>query len=244
MPGAATFLTADWRDLAMLNFVIDPSAIGELVPAGTELDTWNGRTFISLVGFRFLNTRLLGVAVPGHRKLDEVNLRFYVRREAEEGWRRGVVFVKEIVPLKAVAWVARMLYNESYVALPMRHEVLPPPAAGSPSGRARYEWYYRERWQRLSVDFTGTAALPAQDSEGSFITEHYWGYVRQRDGSTVEYKVEHPRWPVWRAAAAGIDCDVADLYGARFAPFFRAKPTSAFIAQGSAVSVRRGVRLR
>ena len=76
------FLTARWRYLAMLNYEVPPEALAPLVPAGTELDSWQGKTFVSVVGFLFLDTRVLGIAIPGHRDFEEVNLRFYVRRKA------------------------------------------------------------------------------------------------------------------------------------------------------------------
>ncbi len=232
------FLTAEWRDLAMLNYEIDPALLAPLVPQGTELDAWNGRTFASVVGFRFLDTRVRGLAIPRHRNFEELNLRFYVRRKALDGWRRGVVFVKEIVPRRAIAWVARTLYNENYFALPMRHRL----EAASPR-RATYEWFHGGRWNALALEFEGSPSLPADDSEETFITEHYWGYARQRDGGTVEYKVEHPRWSVWRAAAATLDCDIASFYGPEFAACLCGTPSSAFLADGSAVTVRRGLRL-
>jgi uncharacterized protein YqjF (DUF2071 family) len=237
------FLTAIWQNLAMLNFEADPAAIATLVPAGTELDSWGGHTFVSVVGFRFLDTRVLGAAIPFHRDFDEVNLRFYVRRKAADGWRRGVVFVKELVPRRAIAWVARRLYNENYVALPMRHVLVPPADPSSSRSSVGYEWRHRGRWQGLRVDFSTEPCVPADDSLEAFITEHYWGYVRQRDGGTVEYQVEHPRWSVWRAESASLDCHVEDLYGRRFAAFLDSTPSSAFVARGSPVTVRRGVRL-
>ena len=238
MPGPA-FLTAEWRDLAMLNYEIDPAVLKPLVPRGTELDAWDSRTLVSVVGFRFLDTRVRGVAIPGHRNFEEVNLRFYVRRPSDAGWRRGVVFVKEVVPRRAIAWVARQIYNENYFAVPMRHRV----AASAPAGSAAYEWLHAGRWQGLRLDFAGSPYLPHEDSEEAFVTEHYWGYARQRDGGTVEYQVEHPRWPVLRATGATLDCDVASFYGPEFACFLRGAPSSAFMAAGSTVTVRRGVRL-
>jgi hypothetical protein len=233
------FLTAEWRDLAMLNYEIDPAVLRPLVPEGTELDAWDGRTFVSVVAFRFLGTRVRGVPVPGHRDFEELNLRFYVRRLGVEGWRRGVVFIKEAVPRRAIAWLARAVYNENYFALPMRHDV----TTSNGTLRAAYEWYDASRWHALRVEAEGEAALPADDSEETFITEHYWGYARQRDGGTVEYRVEHPRWSVWRATAAALDCDVESFYGPAFAPFVCGRPSSAFIADGSPIVVRRGVRL-
>jgi uncharacterized protein YqjF (DUF2071 family) len=236
-PGA--FLTAEWRDLAMLNYEIDPAILRARVPSGTELDAWNGRTFVSVVAFRFVDTRVLGMAIPRHRNFEELNLRFYVRRKAAEGWRRGVVFVKEIVPRRAIAWLARAIYDENYAALPMRHRLAPT----SCSQRAVYEWFHAKRWNLLTLDFDGTPYVPSDDSEETFITEHYWGYARRRDGGTIEYRVEHPRWPVLRATAATLDCDVSTLYGPEFASFLCVAPSSAFMAEGSPIIVRRKVRL-
>jgi len=240
MAKARKFLTARWIHLAMLNYEVEPSLLGQLVPAGTELDAFDGRTFVSMVGFQFLDTRVLGLPVPFHRSFDEVNLRFYVRRTAGEGIRRGVVFVKEIVPRAAIAWVARRFYNENYVALPMTHL---DQVGQSAEPRVTYQWEHGGRSHRLAVRVGGSPTLPDEASEESFITEHYWGYVRQRSGATLEYQVEHPRWRVWRATEADFDCDVSGLYGADFAPFFAGPPSSAFLAEGSAVTVRRGQRL-
>jgi uncharacterized protein YqjF (DUF2071 family) len=229
------FLTAEWRDLAMLNYEVDPTILSARVPWGTELDRWNGRTFVSVVGFRFLRTRVLGIGIPFHRDFEELNLRFYVRRKAEEGWRRGVVFVREVVPRQAVAWLARTLYNENYVACPMRHTVAP---AG-----VSYAWRSGGRWNRIALEPAAEPVLPAEDSEETFITEHYWGYARQRGGGTVEYRVEHPRWSVARARTTMLDCDVAAFYGPEFASALAGPPSSAFLARGSPVAVHRGVRL-
>jgi uncharacterized protein YqjF (DUF2071 family) len=230
------FLTAEWRSLLMVNYVVDPAVLVPLVPFGTELDLWNGRAYVSIVGFRFLKTRVLGVPIPLHRNFDEVNLRFYVRRQVGGEWRRGVVFVKEIVPRRAIAFVARMIYNENYVRHSMRSSVTIP-------GEVRYEWRRDGVWERVSATVVGEAYQPAADSEEIFITEHYWGYARQRDGSTVEYGVEHPPWRVCRCEQPMLSCDVTRLYGEQFAAYLAGSPSSAFVAEGSAVVVRRGVRL-
>ena len=235
------FLTAEWRDLVMLNYEVAAEVLAPLVPAGTELDLRDGRAFVSMVGFHFGRTRVLGLAIPGHCNFEEVNLRFYVRRDGPEGLRRGVVFVKEIVPRAAIAWVARTLYNENYVALPMRHRVAEEAAGGARS--VAYEWRQDGRWSRLRIATRGRPEIPPADSEAAFITEHYWGYARQRDGGTVEYRVEHPQWRVGAAIEAELDCEVAALYGPQFAPFLAGPPASAFLADGSPVTVRRGVRL-
>ena len=241
----STFLTAEWRDLVMLNYEVDPAVLLDLVPAGTELDLWQGRALVSVVGFRFLRTRVLGLAIPWHVDFEEVNLRFYVRREAEDGLRRGVVFVKEIVPRRAIAWLARALYNENYVALPMSHEITAagPGVSLEALQRVEYGWLHGGRRCCVGVAARIGAAVPHPDSEATFIAEHYWGYARQRDGRTVEYRVEHPQWAVSAAVETTFECDVAALYGERFASFLAAAPTSAFLAYGSAIAVHRGERL-
>lgn len=237
-PTAPRFLTAEWRNLAMLNYVIAPSVLAGRVPAGCELDDWHGRTFISVVGFQFHHTRVLGVPIPFHRHFDEVNLRFYVRRKVDGVWRRGVVFIKELVPRRAIAWVARRVYAEHYVALPMRHAVSVPTADGVMF--RTYQWQRNGTWEGLSVSYMGEPALPPDASEETFITEHYWGYVRRPDQATVEYQVTHPRWRVWKAATAWLECDVSAVYGDEFVEALSGAPTTAFIADGSPVIVHRG----
>lgn len=217
----------------MLNFRIDPHVLAPLVPAGTELDSFAGDTFVSVVGFRFLATRVFGVSVPFHRDFEEVNLRFYVRRKAPEGWRRGVVFVKEIVPRRAIAFVARTLYGERYVALPMRHAVERTESAV----KCEYNWRRNGCWESVSARATGEPSDAASGSIEEFITEHYWGYTSHAGGSS-EYQVEHPRWRIWRADEHRLDCDIAALYRPQFVESLSAPASSAFIADGSAVIVR------
>ena len=242
MPDQPVFLTAEWRSLAMINYEVDPAVLARFVPAGTELDEFGGRVFVSMVGFLFQRVRVLGIPIPWHTNFEEVNLRFYVRRRVpgEAGWRRGAVFIREIVPRLAIATVARLFYNEPYLARRMRHRVEYAPA----SVEAEYRWRHAGRWNTLAVTGEGGEPAPvAPGSEEEFITEHYWGYNRQRDGGTMEYAVEHPQWRIWMGTAHRFDCDVATLYGPEFVSFLAAPATSAFLVEGAPVSVRRGRRL-
>lgn len=234
-------LTAAWLDLAMLNYAVSPDALRPYVPRGTELDDFAGTTYVSIVGFRFASTRVFGVRIPGHVDFDEVNLRTYVRRSAPNGWRRGVTFIREMVPRRAIAWAARAWYNEPYRTLPMRHAVLRR-TDGWPTS-ARYEWRRGDRWEGLSVETDADPVPVATGSEEEFIAEHYWGYTRQRDGSTIEYRVSHPRWRTAPAREARVDADVGALYGAPFDALLAGDPRSAFVADGSAVTVYRPVAL-
>ncbi len=234
------FLTAVWQNLVMLNYKIEPAILETKVPAGTELDSWNGRTFISIVGFQFLKTRLMGLPIPFHINFEEVNLRFYVRYKAPDGeWRRGVVFIRELVPRWAIATVAKQVYNEPYLSLPMHHAI----KQDEDKLHVSYGWYKAPRWQGFHVTAVGSPSPLVAGSEEEFITEHYWGYTRQKDGGTIEYQVEHPSWNVWRVTESEFDADVATLYGDQYVETLSQTPSSAFLADGSAISVHKGQRI-
>jgi uncharacterized protein YqjF (DUF2071 family) len=237
---AKVFLTAEWRYLAMLNYAIEPAVLAPFVPQGTELDFWSGKTFVSIVAFLFLDTRVGGIPIPFHRDFEEVNLRFYVRRKADDGWRRGVVFIKELVPRRAIAFVARKFYNENYISLPMSHGI---ETVQREIKSVWYAWRFKGRESFLKLVVHGPAQPLVDGSVHEFITEHYWGYAKQRDGSTTEYRVEHPRWRVWEAQKVEFDCPVADLYGKQFGQFLNQPLASAFLADGSEVKVYKGDKL-
>jgi hypothetical protein len=218
----------------MLNYLVDPEVIAPFVPPGIEIDYENGETFVSVVGLLFLDTRLLGAAIPLHRNFEEVNLRFYVRKKSADTWRRGVIFVRELVPRRAVALIARAFYGENYLALPMKHEV----EHVDVKLKVEYLWRRNRKWESLRMSATGAAQPISAGSHAEFITEHHWGYTRVRAGCS-EYRVEHPRWKIWNAAMFDFDADVAALYGQRFVDTLNQSPRSAFIADGSPIEIQK-----
>ncbi len=227
------FLTADWRYLAMLNYTIDPAPLEALLPPGTELDFFDGATYVSLVGFRFLRTKVFGLPIPWHRDFEEVNLRFYVRRRAADGWRRGVAFVRELVPRRAVAYVARRLYGEPYSALPMGHRI----EHNDSSIHVEYRWRRDGKWESLGVLGRGQPQPLTAGSHEEFIAEHYWGYTA-RPGGSSEYQVEHPPWRIWSGTESYLHADVLALYGDLFVEALSLRPASTLIADGSPITVR------
>ena len=244
------FLTAWWKNLVMLNYEVPARTLAPFVPPGTELDGWEGEALASIVGFEFDDVRILNARCPFHRHFEEVNLRFYVRRRTPDGWRRGVVFVRELVPLPAVALLARRLYGEPYRALPMRrrfrHRAAPSAHPGrttsASSTAARYSWRHDGVWSHVEVtaDTGREPARPEPGSEEEFVTDHAYGYGTRR-GRTIEYVVEHPRWRCWKVLDARFDCrpeTVRALYGENFAPYLES-PRSAYLVEGSPVVVRR-----
>src|SRR5438094_2963271 len=216
----------------MLNFVVDLKIVAPLVPPGTEIDFENGETFLSVVGFLFLDARLLGLPIPLHRDFEEVNLRFYVRRKSPDTWRRGVVFVRELVPRRAIALVARTFYGENYIALPMKHQIDHVDFKLS----VEYSWRRGRKWELLKMNATGEPQIIPAASHAEFITEHYWGYTALRSGCS-EYRVEHPRWKIWNATSFEFNADIEAVYGKQFAETLNRPPRSAFIADGSPITV-------
>ncbi|MCY7376868.1 MAG: DUF2071 domain-containing protein [Pyrinomonadaceae bacterium] len=229
------FLTAKWHDLVMANYEVPPEILAKRVPDGVELDFHEGKCFVSLVAFMFLDTRVLKIPVPFHINFEEVNLRFYVKRETAAETKRGVVFVKEIVPRFAIAFVARTFYGEPYEAWQMNH---------SKTGKTlSYGWRKGAFENSVKVEIGLNKGVPAENSHGEFVIEHYWGYTKRGANRTDEYKVEHPKWELFAVDKYEIKADFGKLYGAEFAFLNGAKPYSIFMAKGSEISVYKGAKI-
>lgn len=230
-----TFLQAEWRKLAMANYAVDKNILGKYLPNKTELDLWNNTCYVSLVGFMFQNTKLVGLKIPFHTNFEEVNLRFYVRYKDKGEWKRGVVFIKEIVPKPALTFVANTVYKENYETMPMKH-------LWQTSGNnltVEYQWK-KKRWNSFKMITELTANSIEANSEEEFITEHYWGYAKVDDKKTSEYGVEHPKWQVYKTIEYSIDVDFGAVYGNEFKFLNTEKPKSVFLAEGSEIKVKMG----
>ncbi len=230
-----SFLKAEWRKLAMANYIIDLEILEKYVPAGATLDFYQDKCYISLVGFMFLNTRLLGVKVPFHVNFEEVNLRFYVKRQENDNLKRGVVFIKEIVPKPALSFVANTIYKEHYETLPMKH-------IWEENDRQRtvsYQWKKKGKWHDFTVHARVESSVIEPGSETEFITEHYWGYAKVNDHKTNEYEVTHPKWRQYQVLNYRLDVDFAGMYGKEFAFLNNQMPHSVLLAEGSEITVER-----
>ncbi len=223
------FLTARWERLALLSYIVPPEVLAPHLPPGLTLDTRDGHAFASLVAFDFLDTRVLGVPWPGYRDFAEVNLRFYVRHGAE----RGVVFVRELVPQRLVAWMARTLYNEPYVATPMHNTRDETPDRLTMT----YQFDWQGRRQTLRVTGAKPPEMPSPESTEHFFKEHQWGFGKTRGGQTVRYEVTHPVWQTYPVTSFDLDLDWAHVYGPAWAFLQEAEPYSVVLAAGSPVAV-------
>lgn len=236
------FLAAKWEYLVMLNYEVDPEILKPHLPPFTEIDYFDGKALVSVVGFLFNETKVLGIKWPGLTNFEEVNLRFYVKHFDGEKWKRGVAFISEIVPKSLIALVANTIYNEHYSVAKMKHSIVQTSEAIDIS----YEWKRRtEKWNSLSVSASPHLIDIKPASEEEFIFEHYFGYNRLNNTTTIEYSVEHPRWQVYSVTDSNLDADIETLYGKAFVPFITDKRLhSAFLAKGSEVRVKTLKKLR
>lgn len=230
------FLTAKWLDLIMANYKVEPDILQKFVPNGTTLDFWNGECYVSLVAFKFVDTRVLGFKIPWHINFEEVNLRFYVKRETGDEIRRGVVFVKEIVPRLAISFVARALYGEPYETWQMSHQ--------QNEKELTYTWSKDGNTNRVQVEKGAELGVPSENSHGEFIIEHYWGYTKLTPNRTAEYKVEHPKWNLFDINYAEIDVDFGFTYGDKFDFLRETKPKTILLAKGSDIAVYKGAIMK
>jgi uncharacterized protein YqjF (DUF2071 family) len=234
------FLKAEWKNLALFNYEIDAEILEKYIPGGTEIDIWNNKCYVSLVGFMFKNTKVLGLKVPFHINFEEVNLRFYVKRFENGEWKRGVVFIKEIVPKKVITYMANTLYQEHYETQKMNHSIID----NENSTIFIYQWKKEEKWNTIQLEAKKNPTEIDVDSEAEFITEHYFGYTKIDEETTFEYEVQHPRWEQFEVLNHNIDIDFQKTYGKDFQFLQNAKPASVFLAKGSEITVQNKRKLQ
>ncbi|RBQ07785.1 YqjF family protein [Pedobacter miscanthi] len=235
MSSPKVFLTAGWRKLALAQYAVDKEILSKYLPPYTVLDDWQGKYYVSLVGFMFVDVKLLGFNIPFHTNFEEVNLRFYVKFKDGDTWKRGVVFIKEFVPKPAITFVANTIYKENYQTFPMKHVWI------EQGHQLEVDYLWKNKnWHNFSVTAASKAEEILTGSEEEFITEHYWGYTKIGANRTSEYGVEHPRWQVYPVKDYTINVDFVINYGSDFAFLNEAKPDSVFLAEGSEIRVLKG----
>ena len=227
------FLSAEWNNLIMANYACPKEILLPFLPHKTELDFYKNETYVSLVGFMFLNTNIKGFSIPYHINFEEVNLRFYVKYNDNGNWKRGTVFIKEIVPKPAISFIANSLYKEKYSTMKMKHFHI----EKNDVIETCYEWKYNAKWNKLTAECHKKSLPMRINSEEEFIAEHYWGYTKYNDTRTYQYEVEHPRWEVFQVSNYIIDCDFKGIYGDEFSFLANTKPSSVFMAKGSEVRI-------
>lgn len=234
------FLKAEWRKLLMINYEVDPEVLKPFLPAHTELDLYNGKCLVSIVGFLFLHTEIKGVKIPFHINFEEVNLRFYVTHKTKTGdIKRGTSFIKEIVPKWAITFIANTLYKEKYVTLPMSHSI----NELNQQLEISYGWKLNTVTNSIFCKTENKSQPIKKNSIEEFITEHYWGYTQLSKTQTSEYAVEHPRWQTYPIIDFKASINFESLYGKAFSNLIHQIPHSVLLAEGSEIIIRKGKKL-
>lgn len=218
----------------MANYAVPPEILTPYLPKGVELDFYEGKTYVSLVGFLFKDTKIFNVPIPFYGTFEEVNLRFYVIRKTENEIKRGVVFINETVPSKIVAAVANYLYKEHYVSIPTRRDW----KSDGKFKQIKFDWKIDGDWNSIYAEATEAGVPMVADSIEEFIFEHYYGYTKIDEQATEEYNIQHDRWHVNEVIKYDINCNFAAMYGNDFDFLKDKKPDSVMLAEGSSVTVK------
>jgi uncharacterized protein YqjF (DUF2071 family) len=228
------FLEAKWENLIMANYAVDPTILIPYLPKGVELDSFEDKFYVSLVGFMFNKTRIFKVPIPYLGSFEEINLRFYVVRKDGDTLKRGVVFINETVPYSPVAWMANYLYKEHYTAVKTKHQW----ELTESSKKIDYSWKKNKKWNNIRVNAESKGSSMKAGSVEAFIFEHYFGYTRVNQNKTLEYRINHPSWRINQVIDHSIDCDFEKMYGSDFAFLNDQQPDNVILAEGSDVSVK------
>jgi uncharacterized protein YqjF (DUF2071 family) len=220
-----------------MNYEVPSDLLIPYLPAGVELDLYEDRALVSLVGLMFCDTKLFGLPDPLHHEYEQVNLRFYVRHTVGDDWHHGSVFIKEIVPAALVTAAARLFFNENYTSLPMMHHIDLRDGHLRNGSLVEYQWRNEDRWNAMRATIVGEPSEQREGSPEAFVAQRLYGYTRMIGGGTMEYALEHPRWDILNVSAPDLDCDVVEQYGAELAPYLGGKTAFSFVAAGSPVSM-------
>lgn len=227
------FLEAKWENLIMANYAVDPEVLKPYLPKGVELDAFEDKFYVSLVGFMFNKTKIFKIPIPYLGTFEEINLRFYVIRKQEGRIKRGVVFINETVPYAPVAWMANYLYKEHYSAIKTKHNW----QFTDSIKKINYSWKKDEKWNSIQVNAHKQGNEMKAGSVEEFIFEHYFGYTLVNQHKTLEYRIKHPSWKVNKVIDFNIDCDFEKMYGPAFGFLNKQEPDHVILAEGSNVSV-------
>jgi uncharacterized protein YqjF (DUF2071 family) len=207
-----TFLKANWENLIMANYSVDAAVLIPLLPNGVELDYYDQKAYVSLVGFMFKKTSLFGIPIPLFGSFEEVNL--------------------ETVPFKIVAVIANKLYKEHYISIPTKHSI----ELGDPL-KISYSWKMNQKWNSIKVSAHASQQQIATGSMEEFIFERYFGFTKIDQQTTQSYRINHPKWQTNQLLSSEVNCNFGEMYGPSFAELSQKQADSIFLANGSSVSV-------
>ena len=186
-------MVQQWVDVVFVHWPLPPDRVQRLLPAGVEVDTFEGRAWVGLVPFRMEGLGFPGLSpLPVVGTFPEVNVRTYVR----SGARRGVWFFSLDVDRFLPALVARAAYGLPYCRGRASHER----SGDHVTSSVRRTWPATPGPEPTATIEVRTAdPLPDVAGLESFLTSR-WGLISSSPRGTLRWApVEHPRWPLFDA---------------------------------------------
>ena len=238
-----TFVSAYWSDLILLSYAVpDRLLLPRIAPF--DLDYWDGQAYVSVVGFHFGKTRILGVPpgplLPNVANFAQWNLRTYVRRKVNEVGSShakqaagGIVFLKEFVPSPMVTGLVRTLYNENYVTAPLSLTL-------QSEGNTLDVCYSLEVGGRKHTIAAKSVLAPSKLKAGSadeFFIERYWGSPGAYGNKVISFQIAHAPWNTYDISSCDVDADFGLLYGKDWEFLNNRKPDYAAWCDGSSVGI-------
>jgi uncharacterized protein len=177
-----------WDKILFLHWAVAPEAVRPLVPGRLELDTYEGRAYVSMTPFTVRGARLRALpAVPGFSQFHELNVRTYVHREGRDP---AVWFFSLDAASPLAAAFARLS-----VRLPYCYARI---SRGTDGNRMTYEStrLFPPQAASFSASWSfGRASAAAEPGTlGHFLVERYLLFSRALASKLIRLQVHHPPW--------------------------------------------------
>ena len=201
LPPRAWSLTMRWEELLFLHWPMAAAVLRPHLPAGLELETFDGSAWLGVVPFRMARTRLRWLPpVPTTHTFPEINLRTYVRA----GGRSGVWFFSLDAASRLAVESARLGFGLPYFAARM---------ACRRDGECVHYHSERTDWRGPAASFrgdwrpVGSFAPAVRGTLLHFLVERYCMFVSRR-GRLMCGEVAHAPWQL---AAAEVRLEANDM---------------------------------
>ena len=193
MPAGAWVMRQTWHHLLFAHWRLDADSLRGHIPAGLELDTYQGEAWLGIVPFHMTNVAPRGVpALPWVSAFPELNVRTYVRLEGKP----GVYFFSLDATNPLAVWGAWTLFHLPYFTASMTVSVV--------DDHVRYASRRRSGESARFVAEYWPCAEPQAPAPGSleaFLTERYCLYAADSASRLHRLEIHHPPWPLQGADA-------------------------------------------
>jgi len=223
------FMKGNWEHLVIQTFTCNPEILKEYLPNDIELDLYQGKALFSMVAFTFSKVSFFGIKVPFHQEFGEINFRFYARSKIDN--TKGVVFIREFAPKPLIAFVANTIYNEPFYYKNIKKNILQ-------SATQKKVTYKFNKNNEISVQAHSHSKPTQKNSLQEFIVDRYIAFVKGRNNTTYQYKINHRPWQLHQIKKCKITIKVLELLPEVFK---NSEHITTYFVDGSAVTIQKGI---